>query len=79
MELIRCRSYDLPALVTQVLGETEDQVYNLSGGDVKELFGSAEGIKQYYMWGLTNCFYCLRLCNELQVLPLALQITGLAG
>ena len=79
MELIRARSYDLPSLASQVLGMKEDQVATLTGPEMKQLFDSSEGLRSFVNWGMQHCVLNIRLINELQVMPLAVQITCIAG
>ena len=79
MELIRARSYELQTLATQVLGMKEGQVESLTGPEIKQLFDSSQGLKYFIQWGMQHCVLNIRLVNELQVMPLALQITAIAG
>ena len=76
MELIRARSYDFQNLVLQVLGK---QTESLTGPQMKELFDSGKGLDFLINWGMEHCVLNIRLVNELQVMPLALQITAIAG
>jgi len=76
MELIRARSYDFQNLVLQILGT---QAETLTGPQMKELFDSAKGLDFLINWGMQHCILNIRLVNELQVMPLALQITAIAG
>jgi DNA polymerase alpha subunit A len=79
MELVRARSYDLPSLSVQILGMKEDQIVMYNGNEMRELFESTEKIKHFIQWGMSLSLLNLRLVNELQVMPLALQITTIAG
>ena len=79
MELIRARSYDLPSLATQVLGKKEDEVGNFTGPEMRQLFDSSQGLRCFTNWGMNHCVLNMQLVNELQVMPLALQITTIAG
>jgi len=79
MELIRARSYDLPSLSMQVLNMNEDQIIVYNGSELKQLFESSDGIRHFLSWGMSLSLVNLRLVNELQVMPLALQITSIAG
>ena len=79
MELIRARSYELQSLASQVLGMKEGQVESLTGPEMKQLFESSDGLNYFIQWGMQHCVLNIRLVNELQVMPLALQITAIAG
>lgn len=79
MELIRARSYDLVCLASQVLGLNEDEISTYTGSGLRQLFETSEGIQQLAAWGISLSILNLRLVNALQVMPLALQITGIAG
>lgn len=78
-ELIRARSYDLASLASQVLGLNEDQITAYTGTELRSLFESSDGIQHLAAWGMSLSILNLRLMNELQVMPLALQITTIAG
>lgn len=79
MELIRARSYDLNSLATQVLGCKEDYLGTYVGPEIKMFFDSSEGIRHFIGWSMEQCVINIKLVNELQVLPLASQITAIAG
>lgn len=79
MELIRARSYDLTSLACQVLGLTEEQVPSYTGAELRQLFESSEGIQHLITWSISLSVVNLRIVNQLQVMPLALQITTIAG
>lgn len=79
MELIRARSYDLPSLASQVLRLGEDQISSYTGAELRQLFETSEGIQHLAAWGMNLSILNIRLVNELQVMPLALQITTIAG
>jgi DNA polymerase alpha subunit A len=79
MELIRARSYDIASLASQVLGFNEDQISSYTGAELRGMFDSSGGIQHLAAWGMSLGILNLRLVNELQVMPLALQITTIAG
>ncbi|CAL8118832.1 unnamed protein product [Orchesella dallaii] len=79
MELIRARSYDLASLASQVLGMKEDAVASYAGQELRMFFESSEGIRHFIGWTMEQCLINIKLVNQLQVLPLALQITAIAG
>ncbi|ODN03191.1 DNA polymerase alpha catalytic subunit [Orchesella cincta] len=79
MELIRARSYDLASLASQVLGMKEDALASYAGQELRMFFESSEGIRHFIGWTMEQCLINIKLVNQLQVLPLALQITAIAG
>lgn len=79
MELIRARSYDLASLGCQILGMKEDALPAYVGSDIRMFFDSSEGIRHFIGWTMEQCLINIKLVNQLQVLPLAMQITAIAG
>lgn len=79
MELIRSRSYDVASLASQVLGMKEDAIPTYVGADIRMFFDSSEGIRHFIGWTMEQCLINIKLINQLQVLPLAMQITAIAG
>lgn len=75
-ELIRARSYDLSELVSSVLGRTyrpwDDE-------EVLSSFGSLDTLSNLVSHTMDEAFFSLTLTHELCVLPLAYQITCIAG
>ncbi|XP_042236184.1 DNA polymerase alpha catalytic subunit-like [Homarus americanus] len=78
-ELIRAKSYDLGALVLQVLRVPVDQFKALTVEEVKKMYESSSTLLQLVSLTMQDALYVLRLMCELNVLPLALQITNIAG
>ncbi len=79
MELIRARSYDLASLGCQILGMKEDSLPSYVGSEIRMFFDSSEGIRHFIGWTMEQCLINIKLVNQLQVLPLAMQITAIAG
>lgn len=79
MELIRARSYDLASLACQVLGMKEDSLPSYVGTEIRSFFDSSEGIRHFIGWTMEQCLLNIKLVHQLQVLPLAMQITAIAG
>lgn len=78
-ELIRAKSYELGALVSQVLRIPEGQCKTLTAEEIKQMYGSSSSLLQLVSLTMQDTLYVLRLMCELNVLPLALQITNIAG
>ncbi|XP_067131539.1 DNA polymerase alpha catalytic subunit [Centruroides vittatus] len=75
-ELLRCKSYDLTELVKQVLDK--DRI-ELSSDDIFKTYNSCEDLFKLIDWIMGNNESSLRIMCDLNVLPLALQITNIAG
>ncbi|CAL4103579.1 unnamed protein product, partial [Meganyctiphanes norvegica] len=78
-ELIRAKSYDLGPLVGQVLREPESQRRDLDIEEVKKMYDSSKSLLQLVTMTMQDTSYILRILCELNALPLALQITNIAG
>ncbi|XP_068206264.1 DNA polymerase alpha catalytic subunit-like [Palaemon carinicauda] len=78
-ELIRAKSYDLPSLVSHVLKVPENECVSLTYEEVKKMYDSSATLLQLVTMTMQDASYVLRLVCELNVLPLALQITNIAG
>ncbi|ROT82337.1 putative DNA polymerase alpha catalytic subunit-like [Penaeus vannamei] len=79
MELIRAKSYELAPLVNQVLRIPESECKTLTVDEVKKMYESSSSLLQLVTMTMQDASYVLRLMCELNVLPLALQITNIAG
>ncbi|KZS08622.1 DNA polymerase [Daphnia magna] len=77
-ELIRARSYDLESLCQQVLNLTGLRP-DLSSDAVKKMYSSSASLIGMVAITMQDAANTLRLMYELNVLPLALQITSIAG
>ncbi|XP_055614438.1 DNA polymerase alpha catalytic subunit [Uranotaenia lowii] len=78
-ELIKSRSYDLNTLCTEVLKIQEGERKDVLLDDIPGMFENSADLKQLIGLTMQDNFYTLRLMCELNVLPLALQITQIAG
>ncbi|XP_021916659.1 LOW QUALITY PROTEIN: DNA polymerase alpha catalytic subunit [Zootermopsis nevadensis] len=78
-ELIKSRSYDLGALCQNVLHVKEDERVDVTTDEVKRFYGSSQSLLQIISCTMQDTAYIVRLLCELNVLPLALQITNIAG
>ncbi|XP_059138881.1 DNA polymerase alpha catalytic subunit-like [Physella acuta] len=75
-ELIRCRSYDLTELTGTVLKKNRE-VVELE--DVKDMFLSSQQLLKLIKLSLMDSNFILDIMYELNVIPLALQITSICG
>lgn len=78
-ELIKSRSYDLDTLCETVLKTKEGERIEVSNDELHEMYESVDGILKLITLTLQDCSYVLRIMCELNVLPLALQITNICG
>lgn len=78
-ELIKSRSYDLETLCQTVLKMKEGERIEVSNDEMHEMYETVDGIKKLIALTLADCSYVLKIMFELNVLPLALQITNICG
>ncbi|KAI4466477.1 dna polymerase alpha catalytic subunit [Holotrichia oblita] len=78
-ELIRSRSFDLDALCRKVLKLKEGQRVDLEAEDVPRMFGTSRDIIKLITITMQDAAFILQMMYELNVIPLALQITNIAG
>ncbi|CAB3994881.1 DNA polymerase alpha catalytic subunit, partial [Paramuricea clavata] len=75
-ELIRCKSYDLTELSKVIL---KSDRCSISEEDTPEMYSTSNALVSMLNLTLTDSLYTLRIMYELNVMPLALQITNIAG
>uniref|UniRef100_A0A3Q3JG07 DNA polymerase n=1 Tax=Monopterus albus TaxID=43700 RepID=A0A3Q3JG07_MONAL len=75
-ELIRCKSYSLTELATQVL---KMERVTVPQEDIKNLYSDSTNLLCMLELTWTDAKLILQIMCELNVLPLALQITNIAG
>ncbi|XP_039983546.1 DNA polymerase alpha catalytic subunit isoform X2 [Xiphias gladius] len=75
-ELIRCKSYHLTELAAQVL---KTERVTVSQEDIKNLYSDSPHLLYLLELTWTDAKLILQIMCELNVLPLALQITNIAG
>ncbi|KAH9514082.1 DNA polymerase alpha catalytic subunit, partial [Bulinus truncatus] len=75
-ELIRCRSYDLNELVSNVLKLKRDEI---DPDQIREAYMSGQQLLKLIELSLMDSLYILRIMYDLNALPLALQITNICG
>lgn len=78
-ELMKSRSYDLDTLCQSVLKTKETERMDVSNEDIHGMYESSDGIFRLITLTMQDASYILRLMCELNVLPLALQITNICG
>ncbi|BFF89313.1 DNA polymerase alpha catalytic subunit [Drosophila madeirensis] len=78
-ECIRARSYDLQALCLQVLKLQESERMEVNADDLLEMYERGESITKLISLTMQDTSYMLRLMCELNIMPLALQITNICG
>lgn len=57
----------------------DEERADLTTDEIKQLYGSSRSLLQLISYTMQDAAYILRLMCELNVLPLALQITKIAG
>ena len=77
-ELIRCRSYDLQELTSHILKMNRQ---SFDADQIRQTFidMNSERLISLISFGLTDATYILRIMCDLNVIPLALQITNICG
>ncbi|XP_069103569.1 DNA polymerase alpha catalytic subunit-like isoform X1 [Argopecten irradians] len=75
-ELIRSRSYDLTELANVILKQKRIE---LDYDQIKNMYQSSKQLLQFVELTLVDSTLILRIMYELNVLPLALQITNICG
>ncbi|XP_071492723.1 DNA polymerase alpha catalytic subunit-like [Diadema antillarum] len=75
-ELVRCKSYDLTELVSQLVHEKR---VDIPFEQIKNMYTTSRDLTYLVEMTWKDTFYILRLMCELNVLPLALQLTTICG
>lgn len=75
-ELIKARSYDLDTLFEQILNIKDER---LSANNVSRMFGNSDSILKLISLTMEDAAHITKIVYELNVIPLALQITNIAG
>lgn len=78
-ELIKSKSYDLSALCENVLKMKEDERIEVSNDELFDMYTTSDGIVKLITLTMQDSLYVMRILCELNVLPLALQITNICG
>lgn len=78
-ELIKSRSYDLGSLCQKILKIGEDERQEIFYDNIPFVYDKGESIIDFVKLNVQDCIYITKLMVELNILPLALQITNVAG
>lgn len=78
-ELIRARSYDLGTLCRTILKLKDEERIELEAEDVPKMFKNSPDLLKLISLTMQDTAYILKMMYELNVIPLALQITNIAG
>ncbi|VVC98313.1 unnamed protein product [Leptidea sinapis] len=79
MELIRSRSFDLDTLCVSVLKMKEGERIEVALEDLPRYYENSSDLLQLVTLSMQDASYILKIMCELSVIPLALQITQIAG
>ncbi|XP_037963933.2 DNA polymerase alpha catalytic subunit [Plutella xylostella] len=79
MELIRARSFDLDTLCVNVLKMKEGERTDIGIEDLPRYYENSRDLLQLVSLSMQDTSYILKIMCELSVIPLALQITQIAG
>ncbi|CAE1258157.1 POLA1 [Acanthosepion pharaonis] len=75
-ELVHLKSYELSELTQQIL---KGKRISVDQDHIKDMYNSSANLMKLIEFTLMDCSYILRIMYELNVLPLALQITSICG
>lgn len=78
-ELIKSRSYDLDTLCSSVLKIKEGLRIELEPEDIPKMYLNSSDILKLISFTMQDTAYILQILYDLNVIPLALQITNIAG
>lgn len=78
-ELIKSRSYDLGTLCQKILNIGEEERQEILYDNIPFAYDSSASIVEFVELNVQDCIYISKLMVELNILPLALQITNIAG
>nr|XP_022908204.1 DNA polymerase alpha catalytic subunit [Onthophagus taurus] len=78
-ELIKSRSYDLDALCQTVLKVQDGSRLSLEVEDIGRMYQNSQDLLKLITLTMQDTAFILKIMYELNVIPLALQITNIAG
>ncbi|GLV41422.1 DNA polymerase alpha subunit 1 [Carabus blaptoides fortunei] len=78
-ELIKSRSYDLDTLCETVLKLKDNERPDLESEDISKLFATSGLLLKLISLTMQDAAYITMMMYELNIMPLALQITSIAG
>lgn len=79
MELIRARAFDLDTLSVNILKMKEGERVDVALEDLPRYYENSRDLLQLVSLSMQDASYILKIMCELNVIPLALQITQIAG
>lgn len=79
MEALKRSEYDAVCICNQVLHVKEEEQAEVTIDEVKRLYGASQSLLQLISCTMQDAAYIIRLMCELNMMPLALQITNIAG
>lgn len=78
-ELIKSRTYDLGSLCLKILKIGEDVRHEILYDNIPFAYDNSGSIIEFVKLNVQDCIYISKLMIDLNILPLALQITNIAG
>lgn len=78
-ELIRSRAYDLDSLCQCVLKLNDGQRMELEPEDIPKMYNNSNDIVKLISFTMQDTAFILKIMYDLNIIPLALQITNIAG
>ncbi|KAL9890772.1 DNA polymerase alpha catalytic subunit [Glossina fuscipes fuscipes] len=78
-ECIRSRSYDLQTLCQNVLKIKETDRLDITQEDLLDMYETGDGVLKLITLTMQDASFILRLMYDLNIMPLALQITNICG
>ncbi|XP_015123944.1 DNA polymerase alpha catalytic subunit [Diachasma alloeum] len=76
---LKVRNYDLDTLCSTVLNKKENHIKEIKPGNCPQFYSSSEKILGLVKIVMMETSYILNLICEMNIIPLALQITSIAG
>lgn len=78
-ELLRLRSYDMNTLCKEILKISQDKRRDVYADEIPSMYDKTENLLELIHLTMQDNLYSLQIMYELQILPLALQITNISG
>uniref|UniRef100_A0A336MVQ2 DNA polymerase n=1 Tax=Culicoides sonorensis TaxID=179676 RepID=A0A336MVQ2_CULSO len=78
-ELQRLRSFDMNSLCRAILKLPDDARKDIYPNDIPKMYSTTEKLIEFINLTMQDTLYSLQIMIELEILPLALQITNISG
>lgn len=78
-ELTKCRNYDLGTLCKKILKVADEERQEIIYDNIPYAYDTSSSIIKFVELNVQDCIYISKLMAQLNILPLALQITNIAG